>query len=92
MDNNERIIKIEELKKLKEEVINNIEKEQNNSGNIQNTQSKTKTIGVGTSTGGLNMYPVYEEKKAGMMNVIFLAIMSFIFECIFLALSFKIFS
>jgi hypothetical protein len=37
------------------------------------------------------MDPVYDDKKAGLINVITLAILSFVFECLFLAISFMIF-
>ena len=93
MDNNERIIKIEELKKLKEEVIKeakeNIDNEE--ATNRENTSSKIKKIGTGSITNGLNMYPEFEEKKAGMINIITLSFLSFIFEILFIFLSIIIF-
>ena len=93
MDKNERVIHLEELRKLKEEVIRESLEKTNNeeSTNQANTSSKVKKIGAGTVTGGLNMYPEYEEKKAGMVNVITLSILSFMFEVLFIYLSILIF-
>ena len=93
MDKNERIVHLEELRKLKEEVIRESNEKTSNesSTNQSNTSSKVKKIGAGTVTGGLNMYPEYEEKKAGMVNVITLSILSFIFEVLFIYLSILIF-
>lgn len=93
MDKNERVIHIEELRKLKEEVMKNSLEKINNEEieNQSNTNSKTKKMGVGNVTGGLNMYPEYEEKKAGMVNVITLSILSFIFEVLFIYVSILIF-
>lgn len=93
MDNNERIIKIEELKKLKEEVIKEAKENIDNEEvtNRENTSSKIKKIGTGSITNGLNMYPEFEEKKAGMINIITLSLLSFIFEILFIFLSIIIF-
>lgn len=93
MDNNERIIKIEELKKLKEEVIKEAKENMDNeeTTNIENKSSKIKKIGTGGITGNLNMYPEFEEKKAGMINIITLSLLSFIFEILFIFLSIIIF-
>jgi len=93
MDKNERIVHLEELKKLKEEVIKETLEKINTeeTENQANTSAKMKKLGSGTVTGGLNMYPEYEEKKAGMVNVITLSILSFIFEVLFIFLSVMIF-
>lgn len=93
MDKNERIVHLEELRKLKEEVIKeSLEKINNEESQEQsNTNAKVKKLGTGTVTGGLNMYPEYEETKAGMVNVITLSILSFIFEVLFIYLSILIF-
>lgn len=92
MDDNERLVKIEELKKAREELLKEIDKQNDErSQESQNQNSFVKTIGTGNVTGGLNMYPVYDDKKAGMTNVVTLAILSFVFECLFIGISFMLF-
>ncbi|MBE6159649.1 MAG: hypothetical protein E7157_01220 [Lactobacillales bacterium] len=93
MDDNERIVRIEDLKKFREEILKEVVQTVNTeeTSNQENITSKTKKMGVGNVTGGLNMYPEHEEKKTGMINVITLSILSFIFEVLFIYLSIIIF-
>ncbi len=85
---------IEQLKELREKILqqqlNN--QEQDNSENKQQERNIVKTIGAGNVTGGLSMYPVYDDKKAGKLNVFLLAILSFFFETFFIILSIYIFT
>ena len=89
---------IEQLQKLREEIVRQelvnqeLDKEDNNETGKENSNSKVKSIGAGSITGGLSMYPVYDEKKAGKSNIILLSILSFIFEVLFIFLSLFIYT
>lgn len=88
----ERKLEIEELKKLKEKLLNTKDLNDNNeSENKQNNNSKVKSLGS-PLTGGLSMYPVYDDKKAGKLNIILLSILSFFFEILFIILSIFIYT
>ena len=90
---------INELKQLRENILKeemlkeqyNTE-EQNGSENNQEAKAAVKSIGAGSVTGGLSMYPVYDEKKAGKLNIILLAVLSFFFETLFILLSLFIYT
>lgn len=91
----ERKLKVEELQKLKEELLNqdiqdNI-KNEGESENKQNSNSKVKTLGS-PRTGGLSMYPVYDENNSGKLNIILLSVLSFFFETLFIILSIFIYT
>lgn len=99
MDDNERLIQIEDLKKAKELLLEQIKDLEPNWPDNEVkyedsalSQEKQPVKSFGSSiTGGLNMYPDYEE-KAGKSNIILLSILSFIFEVLFLLLAFYIYT
>lgn len=55
------------------------------------TNSHVKKIGTGNVTGGLNMYPVYDKDNKGYSSVLMLGLISFLFEILFLCISYFIF-
>ena len=90
IDNNERILNIEdlsmeELVQMRNQLLSNTEDIENTEN--QQTNTKVKSLGSGNITGGLNMYPEYDNNKAGMVNIISLAVVTFLCECLFLFIS-----
>lgn len=55
------------------------------------TNSHVKKIGTGSVNGGLNMYPVYDKDNKGYSSVLMLGLISFLFEILFLCISYFIF-
>ena len=94
MDDNERIIKIDEYKKIKEQLLREMYNEQNDNTSFNNGQSSSKirSLNNGHYKENNNQYDYYADRKAGMVNVLMLSILSFIFECLFLFLSFVIYN
>ena len=88
MDDNERKIRIQELNDLKKELL---DKEVNETGTNQNKvmiKSNGKSIIPKEEIINLNDY---FDRKAGMINIVSLSLLTFVFECLFLFLSFMIF-
>lgn len=104
MDDNERIIRIEELKKLREQAIrgmnfdnnqNQTYVDDNNQGNERGkmmVKTNGHVVGFDNSPNNNMINNYYSDKKAGMVNVLMLSIMTFVFECLFLFLSFMIYN
>ena len=55
------------------------------------TNSHVKKIGTGNVTGGLNMYPIYDKDNKGYSSILMLGLISFLFEILFLCISYFIF-
>lgn len=55
------------------------------------TNGYVKKLGTGSATGGLNMYPVYEKDNKGYSSILMLGLISFLFEILFLCISYFIF-
>lgn len=93
MDEFERKIKIKELMEIRNQLINNekIDFNQDN-GNQNNERAKVRTKSNGKVTGIIEQPQVYTPfDKTGMVNIVTLSIITFVFECVFLFLSFMIF-
>lgn len=101
MDDNERTIRLDEYKKLKEQLLHEMEFNNQNNDNQNNiidfnggqSSSKVKSFNNGHyKEGNPNNLDYYSDRKAGMVNVLMLSIMTFVFECLFLFLSFMIYN
>ena len=80
---------LKEYLKQVSNAINPIEKEESHT---TNSKSHQKTLGTGKVTGGLNMYPVHEQKNTifnqrGITNFFMLCFITLFFETIFILLS-----
>ncbi len=91
---NERLIKIEELKQLKEKYLKAQEEQKIN--NTQNVNTTNNNQGIGNQMQGPVLVKANPKApslldKAGFSNIIYLAAMSLMFEVLFLAISFLIY-
>lgn len=98
MDDNERTIRIDELYKYKEELLKGINNNDIDKFNDDTSNSKesakvmVKSSGIVTGINSdNNLFSIPNDKKTGMVNVIMLATMTFVFESLFLFLSFMLY-
>ncbi len=95
MDDNERTLRIEEYKKLREQLISEMDMNtsiQNDDYGSGETSNKVKSLNNGHYKESKNPFDNFNDRKAGMVNVITLSIFTFVFECLFIFLSFVIFN
>ena len=95
MDDNERTLRIDEYKKLRDQLIHEMNNDEPKGEIIDfpsgDSSSKKKTLNNGHYKESNNQFD-YIDRKAGMVNVLTLSIFTFIFECLFIFLSFMIFN
>ncbi len=90
MNNDERIIRINELKSLKENISKELLNKNEDNKYGGESSGKVKTLSNGHYKESKEFD--YFDKKAGMINVLMLAVISFIFESLFLFILFMIFN
>lgn len=91
MDDNEKTLILDEYKKLKEQLLKEMDNQNNTFDSNGQSSNKIKSYNNGHYKENKDIFDYYLDKKSGMVNVLMLSIITFIFECIFLFLSFMIY-
>ncbi len=92
MNKDERNIKIEELLELKNELLKNSLNDDNNSNNKESSKMLVKSNGKSVLPNEMIDNRIdYIDTKSGMVNVVLLSLITFIFEVLFISISIVLF-